>query len=84
MFVLGFLAVVFLNSFGFITGQVRNILTETSKFLILLALSGIGLGVDFRKLKKIGAKPFILGFTIQIILAVTALVLNSLVFGIKI
>jgi len=47
----------------------------------LLALSGIGLGVDFKKFKVIGFKPFILGFSVEVALAVVAIFLNWIAFA---
>ena len=86
MFVLGFLGMAILNSIGLfdyiVFGKAINQwFKEISKFLILLALSGIGLGVVFKKMKAIGWKPFVLGFAVEGILAVAALFLNMLFFS---
>jgi len=83
MFVLGFLGMAIINSLGLFSfelfGKAINLwFKEISKFLILLALSGIGLGVVFKRMKSIGLKPFILGFAVEGILAVSALLLNML------
>ena len=85
MFVLGFLGMAVLNSLGIFDltvygKQINTWFKELSKFLILLALSGIGLGVLFKKMKAIGFKPFVLGFAIEGILAVASLLLNKLFF----
>jgi len=80
-FILGFLALALLNSLGILTPQISKYLVEVSKFLILLALSGIGLGVDFKKFKVIGFKPFILGFSVEVALAVVAIFLNWIAFA---
>lgn len=79
-FILGFLALAVINSLNMLSPQLSRILLDTSKFLILLALSGIGLGVDFKKFKAIGLKPFILGFTVEFSLAVIALFVTKMVF----
>ena len=85
MFVLGFLGMAVLNSLGLFdyvvfSKAINQWFKEISKFLILLALSGIGLGVVFKKMKAIGWKPFALGFTVESILAVAAVFLNMLFF----
>lgn len=80
-FILGFLFFVCLKSVGLLTPEISGFLTKLSKLLILLALSGIGLGVDFSKFKQIGARPFILGFVVEAFMAVIAYLLNYLVFG---
>ena len=80
-FILGFLAFAVLNSVGVFTEAISDVLVQISKFMILLALSGIGLGVDFRKFKSIGVKPFLLGFSVEMILAVIALFATKLFFA---
>lgn len=82
MFILGFALFALLNSLGVFTEAVSSVLVQISKFIILLALSGIGLGVDFKKFKAIGIKPFILGFSVEVLLAVVAIFATMLVFGI--
>ncbi len=79
-FILGFLLLALLNSFGVFTEAVSDVLVSISKFIILLALSGIGLGVDFRKFKDIGARPFLLGFSVEVMLAVIAFFATKLFF----
>ena len=85
MFVLGFLGMAVINSLGLfdyvvLEKAINQWFKEISKFLILLALSGIGLGVVFKKMKAIGWKPFVLGFTVEGILAVAAVFLNMKFF----
>ena len=81
MFILGFLLFALLNSVGVFTPAISDTLVQISKFIILLALSGIGLGVDFKKFKAIGIKPFILGFSVEVLLAVIAIFATKIVFG---
>lgn len=78
MFILGFLLVALLNSIGFIPQSVSAFLVKTAKILIILALSGIGLGVDLKKLKKLGFKPFALGFTVAGFMGVISFFLSKL------
>ncbi len=81
-FVLGFLALAAANSLGWLAEGLQEGLMATSRFLILVALSGIGLSVDLKKLKGIGWKPFGFGFVVELILAVGAVLLILAVFGV--
>ncbi len=80
-FVLGFVALAVLNSVGVIPAQVSDLLVGLSGVLILLALSGIGLGVRFQAFSKIGWKPFIVGFAVELLLAIVALGLIATVIA---
>ncbi len=80
-FVLGFLALAMANSLGWIPAQLSDGLVEASKLLILLALSGIGLGVEIKALRRLGGKPFALGFAVEVALALAALGLIWLVLS---
>jgi uncharacterized integral membrane protein (TIGR00698 family) len=80
-FILGFLAFAGLNSLGLLSAQASETLVTTAKFLILLALSGIGLGVDFKKFARMGWRPFVLGFAVELLLALAALGLITMSFA---
>lgn len=80
VFILGFFAMTVLNSIGIIGPKLSGTLVDISKFMILLALSGIGLSVNFKKFLKLGLKPFLFGFAVEFILAIASLGLNYLVF----
>jgi uncharacterized integral membrane protein (TIGR00698 family) len=69
LFVLGFLLVAFLNTIGVVAwlGSLvgRNLALDlqwVSRFLILVALSGVGLSTRLGAMRKIGATPFLVGF----------------------
>ena len=78
-FVLGFILLAMLNSAGVIPASVADLLVHTSGILILLALSGIGLGVRIQAFTRIGWKPFVVGFSVELLLAALALGLIWLV-----
>ncbi|HZI89828.1 MAG TPA: putative sulfate exporter family transporter, partial [Candidatus Polarisedimenticolia bacterium] len=68
LFVLGFLLVAVLNTFGLIAWLGSRIhrdlahdLQVLSRFLILVALAGVGLGTRLTAMRKIGATPFLVG-----------------------
>jgi uncharacterized integral membrane protein (TIGR00698 family) len=69
LFVVGFLLVAILNTFGFVAWlgsllhrDLAHDLQIVSRFLILVALSGVGLSTKLSAMKKIGATPFLVGF----------------------
>lgn len=88
-FVLGFLAMSLLRTLGVAAGLFpQNVaqpgtlataaaaltwIDEASKFLILMALAGIGLGTNVASLRTIGLKPFVVGFCVAVALAVFSL-----------
>lgn len=78
-FVLGFVLLALFNSLGWIPAPVAEFLVTLSGVLILLALSGIGLGVKARAFRKIGWRPFMVGFSVEFLLALVALGLIWLV-----
>lgn len=60
-FIIWFLVASLLNTTGLITGGSAKICTEAGKFMIVLALSAIGLNSDFKKMMKTGFKPILMG-----------------------
>ena len=60
-FVLGFCAMSMLNSSSLLSAQIMNVIKETGRVLIVLALSAIGLKTDFRKMISAGWRPLVLG-----------------------
>jgi uncharacterized integral membrane protein (TIGR00698 family) len=64
-FVLLFLAVVVLNSFGLFSREVAGGISGTGKFLMVMALGAIGLKTDAIHLIRSGFKPMLHGFLIS-------------------
>ena len=73
-FICGFLALALLNSFGFIHETLGVTLKSTSKFLMVTALSAIGLGTSLVDFKNAGLAPMFYGITIDTLVTITALV----------
>ena len=71
--------------FGFLPQSVSNpgdmvfaasalkFLDQTSKFLILMALAGVGLNTDLASLRRLGLKPLIIGTCVAVVLAIFSL-----------
>lgn len=64
-FIILFLVVVAIRSVNIIPNTLIPILSKTSKFCMVMALSGIGLKTSFGDIKNIGFKPMILGFIVD-------------------
>ena len=69
LFVLGFLLVAVLNTVGLVARlgswlhrDLAHDLQTISRFLILVALAGVGLSTRLGAMRKIGATPFFIGF----------------------
>ncbi len=60
-FVLGFVALVGLNSLGAVPASAKQVLVPATPFLLTIALAGMGLETDFRKLRAEGLRPLLLG-----------------------
>ena len=73
-FIGGFLLLAILNSFGCIPVAASGIIKGTSKFLMVTALSAIGLGTSITDFKKAGLRPMFYGITIDTLVTITALI----------
>jgi uncharacterized integral membrane protein (TIGR00698 family) len=74
-FILGFLAVSLLASYGFFNKPQTLALGNLSRWAFLLTFAGVGLSTNFRKLGKQGLKPFAVGAVGEIVIAGITLVL---------
>ena len=60
-FVLGFIALVFVNSLVVIPPETRSLVVTATTFLLSMALAAMGLETDIRKLYAKGLRPLLLG-----------------------
>ena len=86
-FVLGFLGLCLLNTLGVIaraSAFVGRDLTAdaqaAARFLILAALSGVGVGTSFAAMKKIGLRPFWVGLVVTLTVSASSYALIR-IFG---
>lgn len=77
-FILGFLATSMLNTMGIITPLGADLFTEAGKFMIVMALSAIGLHTDIRKMATAGYRPLLLGLIVWVVVAVVSLVVQKM------
>jgi uncharacterized integral membrane protein (TIGR00698 family) len=75
-FILGFLAMSIIASVFTIPTAVVTNTKSISKFLMVSALSAIGLNTSFSSLKKSGIKPMIHGFIISALVVIVALLVE--------
>ncbi|MDD2484353.1 MAG: YeiH family protein [Eubacteriales bacterium] len=78
-FVLAFIFASILNTFLPIPEESTRFLSQTGKFIIVMAMAAIGLNTNLVQLVKSGAKPLLLGFLCWAVLAVTSLFVQQLI-----
>jgi uncharacterized integral membrane protein (TIGR00698 family) len=74
-FVLGFLALVGVNSVISIDPAVRAAIVQLTTFLLAMALAAMGLGADFKKLVAAGPRPLLLGAAATLFISTFSLAL---------
>ena len=72
-FILWFLALAIVNSFGVIPTALSAGMKDLSKFLMVSALAAIGLNTSFKDMKKSGFNPMIHGFIISALVVIVAI-----------
>lgn len=75
-FILGFLAMSIVASILPISATVVSATKRLSKFLMVCALSAIGLNTSFSSMKKSGIRPMIHGFIISALVVIVALLVE--------
>lgn len=72
-FIIFFLVMVALRSTGIIPNSFVPILSNTSRFCMIMALGAIGLKTSFNDIKNIGPKPMIMGFIVDTLVVIVSL-----------
>lgn len=75
-FIVGFLGTASLNTFGLLPSAVVEWATTVAKFLIVIALTAVGLSADFGRMAKTGLRPVALGFVLWVVIAGTSLIIQ--------
>ncbi len=83
LFLFGFLALTILRTIGDGMSLIPRTqwqwfvqyLNALGKFLVLIAMAGIGLNTSFKTMRQIGPKPFLVGLVASIFLAAISLIL---------
>ncbi|OFV83010.1 MAG: hypothetical protein A2W26_11305 [Acidobacteria bacterium RBG_16_64_8] len=82
LFVLGFLGVALLNSLGILPPAVGHAFTFGSRFLMVAALTAIGVSIRIGDLREVGLRPFLVVLGASIVLTLATLVAISMTRGI--
>lgn len=78
-FIIGFLALATLRSFGLIPEIAVKPLTQLAKFLTVLSMAALGLGVDVRVLARLGGRVTLaVTISLAILIAVSLLLIRAL------
>jgi uncharacterized integral membrane protein (TIGR00698 family) len=77
-FIIGFVALVVLNSWGIVPEQVRAPIVTLTPVLLTSAMAALGLGTSFTKLKQRGLRPLLLSFLATLYIATAGLLMVNL------
>ena len=75
-FVIGFLATAIINTFSGIPSGFSHDLVTLGKFIIVMAMSAIGLNTNIKKLIANGLKPILLGLCCWFVVAIVSLIVQ--------
>jgi uncharacterized integral membrane protein (TIGR00698 family) len=75
-FILWFLVASLLNTLGLFDSTAIKYINTLGKFMIVMALSAVGLSADFKKMLKTGIKPMILGLIVWFTVAIVSLIIQ--------
>lgn len=75
-FIIWFLVASLLNTLGLFSDNAIHFLNSLGKFMIIMALSAIGLNADFRKMLKTGLKPIFLGLIVWFVVSVVSILVQ--------
>jgi uncharacterized integral membrane protein (TIGR00698 family) len=68
-FVLGFVALAALNSFGVFSAAADKICTTIAAFFIVMVLAAVGLNVDIKKISTMGLRPLLVGLLLATVMS---------------
>lgn len=75
LFVLGFVGMAVLRTLSVFPAEVIDALKTISDFLIVMSIAAVGLETSFAAMKKVGLKPFYVGFAASVIMGGVSFVL---------
>lgn len=75
-FIIGFLVASLLNTLGIFSPSVINVLSTLGKFMIVMALSAIGLSANLKDMLKTGVKPLFMGLILWCIVSVVSILVQ--------
>lgn len=72
-FILWFVLAALANTFGAIPAALHPAITELALFLIIVALTGVGLSANAQAIRAAGVRPLVLGFLLWALIAISSL-----------
>ena len=72
-FILWFVAAAVLNTIGVVPAALHAAFSQAALFLIVVALTGVGLSADAKGIRAAGVRPLLLGFALWVLIAVSSL-----------
>lgn len=72
LFVVGFLAAIAVRSSGVLSDGRLDVAATIEKILLTAALAALGMGVDLRRLRRLGGRPLIVGMVAWVLVAGSA------------
>ncbi|HLI94705.1 MAG TPA: putative sulfate exporter family transporter [Candidatus Baltobacteraceae bacterium] len=72
-FILWFIAAAVLNTFGVVPPALHSAIGDCALFLIVVALTGVGLSADAKGIRAAGVRPLLLGFVLWALIAASSL-----------
>lgn len=75
-FILWFLVASLLNTLGLFNPILVSYLGKLAKFMIVMALSAVGLSADFKKMLNSGLKPMLLGLIVWFVVALVSIIVQ--------
>ena len=74
LFVIGFLAAMLVRSSGVLSDEALDVAADVEKILLTVALVSMGMGVRVGQMRRLGARPLVLGLLAWVLVAGTAYV----------
>lgn len=75
-FIVSFIALAIINSYGLIPRNISLMAKDVSKLLMVAALAAIGLNTSFKDMKKSGFSPMLHGFIVSLLVVIVALLVE--------
>lgn len=79
LFVLGFLAMIGLRATGWLSADALSFAKDVEQALLTAGMFGLGCGVAFARLRRLGGRPLALGLASWVLVAAAALVASTVV-----
>jgi len=78
MYVLYFIIAGIVNSLGILPKELTSFLAKSSSFLILMSMTAMGLSVNFKQVARKGAKSFVMGMVLFLVLSIVSYLMITL------